>query len=109
VRTRKTKHRVYDENAEVKEFELGQAFHGSREFKQALLNYGLKNYYHLLFPKDERKRKGCKIKCSMCGAADGHNKRKCKGNPDVVRKHAEKKKAAKRIRKKQDKEAAEVI
>ena len=30
VRTRKTKHRVYDEQAEVQEFELGQAFMDSR-------------------------------------------------------------------------------
>jgi hypothetical protein len=62
VRTRRTKHRVYDENAEVKEFELGQVFHDSREFKQALVNYGLKNFHHLLFPKDERTR--VKAKCS---------------------------------------------
>jgi hypothetical protein len=62
VRTRRTKHTVYDENAEVKEFELGQVFHDSREFKQALVNYGLKNFHHLLFPKDERTR--VKAKCS---------------------------------------------
>jgi hypothetical protein len=42
VRTRKTKHRVYDESAEVQEFEVGQAFHDSRQFKQAVVNYGLK-------------------------------------------------------------------
>ncbi|XP_047084215.1 uncharacterized protein LOC124695405 [Lolium rigidum] len=56
VRTRRTKHRVYDENADVKEFELGQVFHDSREFKQAVVNYGLKHSHHLLFPKDERNR-----------------------------------------------------
>jgi hypothetical protein len=52
-------------------------------------------------------RKGCKIKCSMCGG-DDHNKRKCKGNPDVVREHALKKKSAKRSRNQQDKAAAQV-
>lgn len=38
VRTRKTKHRLrlYNENAKVNEFELGQVFQDSREFKQAL-------------------------------------------------------------------------
>jgi hypothetical protein len=36
VRTRRTKHRVYDENAEVKEFEVGQAFHDSTQFKKHL-------------------------------------------------------------------------
>ena len=56
VRTRKTKHRVYDENAEVQEFEVGQAFHDSRQFKQALVNYGLKNSKHIIFPKDEKTR-----------------------------------------------------
>ncbi|KAM0900630.1 hypothetical protein ACQ4PT_020472 [Festuca glaucescens] len=56
VRRRRTKHRVYDESADVKEFELGQAFHDSREFKQAVVNYGLKNFHHILFPKDERNR-----------------------------------------------------
>jgi len=65
VRTRKTKHRVYDESAEVKEFEVGQAFHDSIQFKQALLNYGLKKFKHLIFPKDERTR--VLAKCSWIG------------------------------------------
>ncbi|KAM0910461.1 hypothetical protein ACQ4PT_014137 [Festuca glaucescens] len=51
VKTRKTKHRVYDENAEVQEFEVGQAFTDSRQFKQALINYGLKNFHHLFFQR----------------------------------------------------------
>jgi hypothetical protein len=66
VRTRKTKHRVYDENADVKEFELGQAFHDSREFKQAVVNYGLKKFHHLLFPKDERTRVLAKCSWLSC-------------------------------------------
>ncbi|KAM0930476.1 hypothetical protein ACQ4PT_000928 [Festuca glaucescens] len=65
VKTRKTKHRVYNENAEVQEFELGPAFTDSRQFKQALINYGLKNFHHLLFPKDERTR--VEAKCSFPG------------------------------------------
>jgi hypothetical protein len=65
VRTRRTKHRVYDENAEVKEFEVGQAFHDSRQFKQALVNYGLKERKHIIFPKDERTR--VLAKCSWVG------------------------------------------
>nr|XP_051201902.1 uncharacterized protein LOC127315456 [Lolium perenne] len=56
VRTRKTKHRVYDESAQVKEFEVGQSFTDSRQFKQELINYGLKEHHHLTFPKDERTR-----------------------------------------------------
>ncbi|KAM0876698.1 hypothetical protein ACQ4PT_035999 [Festuca glaucescens] len=43
VRTRKTQHRVYDETADVEELEVGQAFHDSKQFKQAVVNYGLKN------------------------------------------------------------------
>jgi hypothetical protein len=65
VKTRKTKHRVYDESADVKEFEVGQAFHDSRQFKQALVNYGLKHFKHLIFPKDERTR--VLAKCSWIG------------------------------------------
>ncbi|KAM0837596.1 hypothetical protein ACQ4PT_061541 [Festuca glaucescens] len=38
VRTRRTKHRVYDESADVKVFELGQALHDTGEFKQADLD-----------------------------------------------------------------------
>jgi hypothetical protein len=45
---------LYDENVEVHDFELGQAFTNSRIFKQALINYVLKNFYHLLFAKDEK-------------------------------------------------------
>jgi hypothetical protein len=38
VKTSRTKHRVYDQTAEVKEFEVGQCFTDSREFKQAHLS-----------------------------------------------------------------------
>ncbi|KAM0916359.1 hypothetical protein ACQ4PT_010238 [Festuca glaucescens] len=65
VRTRKTKHRVYDESAQVKEFEVGQSFTDSRQFKQALINYGLKEHHHLRFPKDERTR--VLAECSWVG------------------------------------------
>ncbi|XP_071676846.1 uncharacterized protein [Lolium perenne] len=56
---------VYDDSADVKEFEVGQAFHDSRQFKQALVNYGLKHFKHLIFPKDERTR--VLAKCSWIG------------------------------------------
>jgi hypothetical protein len=62
VKTRKTKHRVYDATSEVQGFHIGQAFTDSRQFKQALLNYGLKNFHHLKFIKDEHLR--VRAKCS---------------------------------------------
>ncbi|CAM0908873.1 unnamed protein product [Alopecurus aequalis] len=66
VKTRRTKHRVYDETAEVQEFELRQAFTDIRQFKNALINYGLKNFHHLLFPKDEKNRVSAKCSWSNC-------------------------------------------
>lgn len=65
VRRKKTTHRVFDDNNEKPEFAVGMAFTHSREFKQALLKYGLANFHHLLFPKDERKR--VSAKCSWPG------------------------------------------
>jgi hypothetical protein len=50
-------------------------------------------------------REWCIVRCSACGV-ENHNKRKCTSNPDVVREHAEKKRAAKSARKKQDKATA---
>jgi hypothetical protein len=47
-------------------------------------------------------RKWCVVRCSACGG-ENHNRRKWTSNPDVVREHAEKKRAAKSARKKQDK------
>jgi hypothetical protein len=44
-------------------------------------------------------KKGCIVRCSAC-RGENHNKRKCTSNPDVVREHAEKKRAAKSARKK---------
>ena len=55
MRTKKTKHRVYDPNADVKEFEVGKAFHDSKEFKQGVVNYGLKKFKHIIFPNVEKK------------------------------------------------------
>jgi hypothetical protein len=57
---------LYDENVEVHNFELGQAFTNSRIFKQALINYVLKNFYHLLFPKDEKTTIKAKYSFSGC-------------------------------------------
>jgi hypothetical protein len=66
VGTRKSKHRVYDPTAEVQDFHIGQAFIDSRQFKQALLNYGVKKFHHLLFPKDERLRVSAKCSFPTC-------------------------------------------
>ncbi|XP_051184781.1 uncharacterized protein [Lolium perenne] len=66
VKTSRTKHRVYDQTAEVKEFEVGQCFTDSREFKQALVNYGLKEHHHLRFTKDERTRVLAKCSWVSC-------------------------------------------
>jgi hypothetical protein len=65
VITRKTKHKVYDESCEVKEFFVGQAFQDSRKFRQVVVNYGLKKFKHIIFPKDERTR--VLAKCSWVG------------------------------------------
>src|SRR3954470_5908262 len=77
-KTRKSKHRVFNEKAEVQELELGQAFVDSRQFKQALINYGLKNFHHLNFPKDERTRVSAKCSWPGCpwniyGSISGHS------------------------------------
>ena len=53
-------------------------------------------------------RKGCKIKCSVCGNTD-HNKRKCTNNPTTgVKEHGNYTRASKRRRKKQDQAVTEV-
>lgn len=65
VRRRKTTHRVYDDSTDKPEFALGMAFRDSREFKQALVKYGLANFHHLRFPKDEKKR--VSAECSWPG------------------------------------------
>ncbi|KAM3367759.1 hypothetical protein ACQJBY_016363 [Aegilops geniculata] len=65
VRRRKTTHKVYDGSTDNPQFEVGMAFTDSREFKQALVKYGLKNFHHLLFPKDEKRR--VSAKCSWTG------------------------------------------
>jgi hypothetical protein len=56
---------------------------------------------------DKLSRKGCIIRCSACGG-ENHNKRKCTSNPDVVREHAQQKKAAMSAKRKKDKAAAKV-
>jgi hypothetical protein len=56
VRKRKTTGRVYDDSNEKPEFVVGMAFTDSREFKQALVKYGLAKFHHLRFPKDKKKR-----------------------------------------------------
>jgi hypothetical protein len=46
----------FDSSAPVPVFSLGMAFISSRQFKKALVKYGLKTHRHLLFPKDEKNR-----------------------------------------------------
>ncbi|XP_044379062.1 uncharacterized protein [Triticum aestivum] len=65
VRRRKTTHRVFDDSTDKPEFAVGMAFQDSREFKQALVKYGLANFHHLRFPKDEKKR--VSAECSWPG------------------------------------------
>ena len=66
IRWRSTENR-YDSKAHVPMFALGMAFRSSRQFKKALVRYGLTTHRHLLFPKDEKNKvraicswKGCK-------------------------------------------------
>jgi len=56
----------FDSKAEVPVFSLGMAFRDSRQFKKALVKYGLKAHRSLRFPKDEKNKvravcdwKGC--------------------------------------------------
>ncbi|XP_045089753.1 uncharacterized protein [Aegilops tauschii subsp. strangulata] len=65
VRRRKTTHRVFGGTSEKPEFAVGMAFTDSRKFKQALVKYGLVNFHHLRFPKDEKKR--VSAQCSWPG------------------------------------------
>jgi predicted RNA-binding protein with PUA-like domain len=44
----------FDSKAEVPIFSLGMAFRDSRQFKKALVKYGLKAHRSLRFPKDEK-------------------------------------------------------
>ena len=54
-------------------------------------------------------KKGCRITCSLCGNFD-HNKRKCLQNPEAGKKaNGSYTRAAKRIRKRQQKESTEVV
>lgn len=55
----------YDSKAAVPVFSLGMAFRSSRQFKKALIKYGLTTHRHLLFPKDEKDR--VRAKCSWPG------------------------------------------
>jgi hypothetical protein len=43
---RRKKHKVYDDNVEVHEFKIRQAFSDSGQFKQTLINYGVDNFHH---------------------------------------------------------------
>jgi hypothetical protein len=55
----------YDSKAHVPVFALGMAFRSSRQFKKALVKYGLTTHRHLLFPKDEKNK--VKAVCSWKG------------------------------------------
>jgi hypothetical protein len=46
----------YDSKASVPVFSLGMCFRDSRQFKKALLKYGVKTHRHLRFDKDEAKK-----------------------------------------------------
>ena len=66
VRWKSTENK-YDSKTHVPVFALGMAFRSSRQFKKALIKYGLITHRHLLFPKDEKNKvravcswKGCK-------------------------------------------------
>ncbi|WVZ75505.1 hypothetical protein U9M48_023551 [Paspalum notatum var. saurae] len=57
----------YESKAPIPIFSLGMAFRSSRQFKKAVVKYGVKNHKHILFVKDEKNRvratcswKGCK-------------------------------------------------
>ena len=51
VRWKSTENK-YDSKTHVPVFALGMAFRSSRQFKKALIKYGLTTHRHLLFPKD---------------------------------------------------------
>lgn len=55
----------YDSKAPVPMFSLGMAFRCSRQFKKALVKYGLKAHKHLHFQKDEKNR--VRANCSWPG------------------------------------------
>jgi hypothetical protein len=64
VRWRSTENK-YDSKAQVPIFALGMAFRSSRQFKKAVVKYGLSTHRHLLFPKDEKNK--VKAICSWKG------------------------------------------
>jgi hypothetical protein len=64
VRWRSTENK-YDSKAQVPIFALGMAFRSSRQFKKAIVKYGLSTHRHLLFPKDEKNK--VKAICSWKG------------------------------------------
>ncbi|EEE58977.1 hypothetical protein OsJ_10678 [Oryza sativa Japonica Group] len=55
----------FDKNASVHVFSLGMAFRSSRQFKKALVKYGLTTHRHIIFPKDERDK--VRATCSWPG------------------------------------------
>ncbi|CAO2036270.1 unnamed protein product [Urochloa humidicola] len=52
----KSQENRYDSKAPVPVFALGMAFRCSRQFKKALIKYGLKTHRHLNFIKDEKSK-----------------------------------------------------
>lgn len=55
----------YDSKAAVPLFTLGMAFRDSRQFKKALVKYGIKSHKHIVFMKDEKNR--VRAACSWPG------------------------------------------
>ena len=55
VRWKSTENK-YDSKTHVPVFALGMAFRSSRQFKKALIKYGLITHRHLLFPRMRRIR-----------------------------------------------------
>ncbi|KAL6654545.1 hypothetical protein ACP70R_008010 [Stipagrostis hirtigluma subsp. patula] len=62
---RKSKYPRFDNNAEKPKFTVGMTFGGRKEFKSALIKYGLAMKRHLRFPKDEKYR--IRARCSWNG------------------------------------------
>jgi hypothetical protein len=62
---RKSRFARYDGEAQTPEFCVGMTFIGRKEFKDALIKYGLETRRHLIFPKDEKSR--IRAKCSWKG------------------------------------------
>lgn len=55
----------FDSSAPIPMFSLGMAFRSSRQFKKAVVKYGLKTHRYIIFAKDEKNR--VRARCSWEG------------------------------------------